>query len=69
MKPLFDFMAQKLNLLLTNYIMFSLQLWRQTPHALFQNSNIMRCKSMRTFVFENWRQSRDMDQGVEETEQ
>ena len=30
MKPLFDFMAQKGNLLQTNYVMFSLQLWRQT---------------------------------------
>ena len=27
--------------------MFSVQLQRQTPHTLFQNSNIMRCKSMR----------------------
>ena len=27
--------------------MFSVQLQRQTPHALFQNPNIMRCKSMR----------------------
>ena len=35
MKPLFDYMAQKWNILQTNYIMFSLQLWRQTPHAFF----------------------------------
>lgn len=55
MKPLFDFMAQKWNLLQTNYVMFSLKLWRQTPHALFQNSNIMRCKWMRIFDFKNWR--------------
>ena len=61
MKPLFDFMAQKRNLPQTNYVMFSLQLWRQTPHALFQNSNTTRCKAMRILVSKNWRQCRDMD--------
>ena len=62
MKPLFDFLAQKENLLQTNYIMLSLQLWRQTPHAVqFQNSNIRRCKSMRIVVFKNWKQSRNID--------
>ena len=34
MKPLLDFLAQKWNLPQANHIMFSLQLWRKTPHAL-----------------------------------
>ena len=40
MKLLFDFMPQKLSLLQTNHSMFSAQLRRQTPHALFQRLNI-----------------------------
>ena len=47
MKPLFDFMAQK-----RNHTMFSVQLQRQRPYALFQNPNIMRCESMRILASE-----------------
>ena len=45
-ETLLDFMAQKWNLQ-TNHIMFSLQLlWRQTPHAFFQNSNASQWESL-----------------------
>ena len=66
MKTFFDFMAQKMRFYQNKlYHVFFYNCGDKHHMLYFKNSNIMRCKSMRIFVFENWRQSRDM----EETEQ
>ena len=65
MKLLFDFMTQKWNLLQTNNTMFSVQLQRKTPHDLFQNPNIMRCKSTRILAPETGDKAQTWIKGLE----